>query len=584
MPLKLPDLFKLPFLACFVTVAAGMALSVLPHAVWWAKAGDPAWIADNDDLYYLALGSQAYFNHPGHLSDPALPRGGFSPHRWLPYVPGVLVTRLLGWGPLGISLVWRTWAGMSIALGWFLIGRQYVRTPWMAAALAMFLMADIGAMECKPVLRQARVSADLLAGRSVPELQGKPRVHVAWRLSTPGLTLGFLLLHVGLLARARANPTGGRLVASGLGFGLLFYVYFYSWTAAGLALLIGLGLDSGARRVYFQTGWIGGLAGLPAFVSDLLAKRANSADWLLRTDKFLPIGHLDELMLPRLTLLLAALGFVWVLWKRRDLMPVGALAASGLLWTNHQVVTGLQIENFHWLVYVANPMLELLLVLIAAGAIEPWLAGSRGARWAFGMVVAIYLADGLWLRAVEAERSTEPRAHLAEYREYRGQRFGLGSPRLAPNAVIAGENDLTLLAAVLENQRPLEGMPVLLSPSIRTEEWNERISLNGFLTIGDRAAFEAEARRQLAKFDWGPWNRDPAARARLLARRIELYDTVGLDPAAALDRFGVRYLARLGPGPPPDQVRSGWSLLQAGPRWSLWQRRPSSSPPSERSP
>src|SRR5437763_76676 len=93
--------------ACVLTVVVGMSLSLLPHAIGWARRGDPTWIADNDDLYYLALGSRAYFEHPWRLSDPAVAGDGFCPQRGLPFVPGVLVARGLGTGPLGIALVWR---------------------------------------------------------------------------------------------------------------------------------------------------------------------------------------------------------------------------------------------------------------------------------------------------------------------------------------------------------------------------------------------------------------------------------------------------------------------------------------------
>ena len=45
-------------------------LSVLPHLVWWPTLGEPVWIADHDELFYLAVGAQSYFNHPTYPSDP----------------------------------------------------------------------------------------------------------------------------------------------------------------------------------------------------------------------------------------------------------------------------------------------------------------------------------------------------------------------------------------------------------------------------------------------------------------------------------------------------------------------------------
>ena len=57
-------------------------------------------------------------------------------------------------------------------------------------------------------------------------------------------------------------------------------------------------------------------------------------------------------------------------WRyHRELILPWSLAASGLFLMNHQVITGLQIENFHWS-YVAGPCLSLLIGLLVAGWIS----------------------------------------------------------------------------------------------------------------------------------------------------------------------------------------------------------------------
>src|SRR5262245_4874228 len=66
------------------------------------------------------------------------------------------------------------------------------------------------------------------------------------------------------------------------------------------------------------------------------------------------------------------------------------------------------------------------------------------------------------------------------------------------------------------------------------------------------------------------WRRDPARRADELARRLAAYDDAARDVAPMLDRFEVRYVARpAGQGPPSG---AGWSLLQDGPTWAIWER------------
>ena len=112
-------------------------------------------------------------------------------------------------------------------------------------------------------------------------------------------------------------------------FGLLFYVYFYYWTAAGLALVLAWALDAGHRRVYFHAGWIGGLLGLPGVVSDFFLKQHLSPDFFVRCDRLVPIGRFTELVLPKEMLVATVLGLIWVLFRRRDLIFVWALAQRG---------------------------------------------------------------------------------------------------------------------------------------------------------------------------------------------------------------------------------------------------------------
>ena len=56
------------------------------------------WIGNGDELFMLALGSQAYFNHPLYLSDPVLVSGGVSLFRQLPLLPGVWLAWCWAWG------------------------------------------------------------------------------------------------------------------------------------------------------------------------------------------------------------------------------------------------------------------------------------------------------------------------------------------------------------------------------------------------------------------------------------------------------------------------------------------------------
>src|SRR5229473_5658738 len=251
-------------LAMLICIVVGLLVSLLPHLVRWARTGSPVWIADNDELLYLSYASQAYFNHPGYLSDPALTRGGTGIYPWLQLVPGILVAKLLGLSPLGISLVWRAWAGISIASGWYVLARFYTKKTWLALVLTALLLVDIGVVGGRPILRQSVTSLQILFGYETTLFNSNPQIHPEWRLITPGLSLVFLLFHLWLMARARELPSRTRIVLAGLGVGVLFYAYFYYWTAACLALFIAFLLDAKHRKMYFSSACIGFVVGFPS--------------------------------------------------------------------------------------------------------------------------------------------------------------------------------------------------------------------------------------------------------------------------------------------------------------------------------
>jgi hypothetical protein len=123
------------------------------------------------------------------------------------------------------------------------------------------------------------------------------------------------------------------------------------------------------------------------------------------------IDHFDELLVPRVALLLAAGSFVWLWRTRRDLLPLWCHAAAGLALLNHQIVSGLQIENFHW-GYVYGPCLAIITALLAVDGLtalsrrRQW-AASRAASVMLVALCAMHLGSAFWLRAIEASRAVQ---------------------------------------------------------------------------------------------------------------------------------------------------------------------------------
>src|SRR5262249_52748018 len=161
-------------LAAGVCTLIGVSLAVLPHLLWWPELGTPVWIADNDDLLYLSYAGQAYDNHPAKLGDPILVTGGTGMYPWLQLGPGVLLGKAFGLGPMAVSLIWRAWAGLSIALAWYLVIRAYVSGPFWAAVVVAGLLADIGLLTGHLLVKQFVVLYHLLSGQYPELLAGKP--------------------------------------------------------------------------------------------------------------------------------------------------------------------------------------------------------------------------------------------------------------------------------------------------------------------------------------------------------------------------------------------------------------------------
>ena len=131
--------------AAALALAIGVAMATMPHLAWWPSLGEPAYIADYDELVpYLGMASRAYHEHPTYLSDVfrAEDRGSIYPG--VQIIPGILAARLLGAGPMRIGLFWRAGAGLLVGLGYFLVARRALGSPWWALAVASVLMADIG--------------------------------------------------------------------------------------------------------------------------------------------------------------------------------------------------------------------------------------------------------------------------------------------------------------------------------------------------------------------------------------------------------------------------------------------------------
>jgi hypothetical protein len=561
--------FHLPLI---LTLLFGVLISTLPHLIYWARTGSPVWIADTDELtIYLQTASQAYFNHVGRVTDPyfVAPRPTIYP--WIQIIPGTFIAWACGLGPMAIGWIWRAWAGVTIAAGWFFALRFFLKSSWAACFGAVYLLSEGGLLEAKPLFRQFKHTLMSLAGLDFELFLGKPQMHPEWRIITPGLSLGALLLFVILHARARERPTRARIIASGLAFGLLVHTYFYFWIAVAGGLVLAMLIDRPAWRTHLHALWIGGLAGLPKLLADRAIQAGHSRSWMERGDLWVAIPRGSELVVPKAGLVLLIVLAIYV-WRRRpDLRWLAGCAGAGYFLLTHQLVTGLQLQNSHWNYFWAP--LTMLLFVLAIG--DVWLAARRDRLLSAGFVALVLFsaALGLRLRYLEATRSTLATSLRGQYDRYVAQRSG--APALAPNGVVAGPETFVALASVLDNQRPLWGYSMLASPGIDFTEWNERLALNGLLVGQSREEFEAAQSKLIGGSYGGPWQRDPARRDEPLRARLAAFDRFGADLGAAVAHYGVRVVGIEAARETPAYLAAGgWRRVESGPAWQVWERQP----------
>jgi hypothetical protein len=555
-----------------VCLLGGVLISTLPHLLAWLDRGDPVWFADHDDTVYVSKARAAMRGEHLRFLDSVDRAGRSSILAPAPLVPGVILARLLGWDTLRLNIAWRLWAGLTLALGWYLVVRLYTKGPWPAAALVFIALADAGyGVTLQPLVRQATILARLVLDRP-GELFDNP-LHRQWRILNPGLTLPYMMVFVWAVVRALRRPSVARTVMAGATFGLLFYVYFYFWTAAALAVALGWALDAGHRRVYLQIGCIGAVLGSPAVIGQFSRRRSISPDWLVRTDFFLHVPRFSEIEIPKILTLTLIVAGVWVWFRRRDLLFPFLVSVSSWALLNHHVVTGVLMQNRHFH-YVATSMMLLIVLAALAELVSRLSQRSRLAGVTVAATVLAYFATGLWIRAVDARHGVTAAQLANNYARYKEQRIDSEAPPLVPGATVAGTPGFTEFALIKEPVSVCSGIPVYYSPYVSQAELDERIALDARLRGIEREAFAAAQRRDITRgmgLGWGPGARDRRVADEQLVERLRVFDAVEADPERYLDRYDVLYLAQP-TGVRPGEIARDWTLIQRGPTWDIWQR------------
>lgn len=540
-------------------VLGGILLATLPHLISWWTTGDPAYFADGDELLYLAWSRGVVLDGEVRIADAIHAESGPMMHPWLLFVPPGWIGHMFGVGTTGLGIVWRVLAGLGLALGLYLALRPILTGALVALGTAAWLLFDPGLAFGQVAFREAEIIVSLLRG-SHEFFDHTPWVMAHLRVVTPGLAIPVLLIHLGAMVRARREPGRRPMVVASLSFGLLFYMYFYFWTTVGLGLVLACVADRRGLRRFATVLTLGTLVGLPSVIEGYLTKSNTSPDWLLRTDKFLPIGRFEELEISRTFLVVWAVAGLWVFARRRDLTYLWCAAGAGFVLRIHQVMSGLQIENSHWS-YAQGIPLSLLL----AGLIVPALPAWRPIRNVMFALLAAHLALGVFLRAREATRTTETLEVAASYDDIRDI-----LPHLPIGSVVAGDPEALAIASALVKVRPLSGRLVEYSALADNTELDERLVLNLFL-LGlsrDEAVSRVHGPPGVLSRE-GDALRSPEVARRQRERRLGLIEAVWCDPSTLLKAYGVTHLVLPRGAPAAHMTGRGRRMIE-GMRWGLW--------------
>lgn len=547
---------------------AGVLLAVLPHLLRLAKTGDPTWLSDVDELVpYGQQVSFAYHQHPWRMGDPALERGGATVFPWIQFGPYLLGARALGSGSLGTFILMRIWAGASIALGLYLLLRG-IRPGWLAAGLAILLVSDQGLYRGIPLLMQATSILSILQGQPLEILHEWSQVLPQLRMISPGMSLFSLLLTLFLLVRLHREPTTRHAIHAGLGLGLCIATYLYFWTAAVIAIGCLAVLHPSRWRLYFIVLALGGCVGSPALLQNFLTKLHYGDEWLVRNEYFVPV-QVRVWNPPKLAIAVYALLAVYVFRFRPVLQPLWWTGLAAILLSQSHHITGILLQPFHWLM-VPGPLAAILFLHATADAWRRWVPDRFPTGAVITLLVAAQFSGGLLLRGWATDRN---RASASiEERRQSWLAFLRANPglKLTPNAVIAGDPQITDWAVFDQGLRPITGS-LGVSPSVDNAQWLRRRVLNGYLKGFSETNVHGSAFSEHSVwFELGQM--DEAARNRQIGVMRETWRDIDADLNLACDAFAVRYLMTPIGATLHRPVLDQWRIIGTNVSWELRER------------
>lgn len=591
--------------ALILCAAIGLVIAVLPHFASLSRYGTFQYLADGDDVLYLAV-ARIPANGESTLRDPFSRPSENVPslYAWAQFVPLAKFATLIGLPPILISLLWRIIGGLLFGAALYALFRTILsgmdRAVWWALGCAWFCLSDAGFSTGRIVLDNLNLVLNMLRG-TTPLL--KADAIPQYRVVTPLLNLPFLILLIAVLCRLGSRTFEGRAAGiagwlgsrrewlwAGTGIALLalcFYLYFFFWTAAVagigaylltnlyravrdpsgrtadlygarfcLAVLVG-GILLGAPQVYGNLSTFSDPAYQP-ILQRLSRGRDVSHEWAIRT-QFIKNYWLW------LKLAIGAIGIL--VFRLRGLTFLWWMTFAGYALACSALITGKEFENFHWS-YVHAAFGEILVLAVIAQLAARYYStlGKLGyALWVAPF--ALFLITIVW-RPYEALRAPEAMWNSKTLEMMRPLSPALA--QLGPDCVLAGPKQANVALLFTRCGQLYQFSHTSHSTMITDREVNERHALNAWLQGQSLTEYTGTPDEGL--FQVGPSSNPAWEPSRIAGERARIFNALLQDPVPYLARYRPNALLLRGADVPPQQSGE-WSVAQATNDWKLWVRR-----------
>jgi hypothetical protein len=235
-----------------------------------------------------------------------------------------------------------------------------------------------------------------------------------------------------------------RIALAGITFGLLFYVYFYFWTAALGGLILAFILDHEKRRLYLNCLWIVLVPGAPILLHQMHLRAASVPDAPPRKSYFLPVRRFSYLMIPKVATLWLIVTAIWIWVRGRlDVLCLWCVAIAALALANSHLIIGMDLQTGHWRM-VWGPATELLVILGTVELLSSRFGSASALRWIAAGAMAAFFVSALYLQRIETLKMDEAQRTIEAYAKFEPAEANLRT--LEPGSVLAGRVPLCELA------------------------------------------------------------------------------------------------------------------------------------------